>query len=87
MVKYKGTPVKGGSIRFDPANISRKDAPTASATIGDDGTYKVTTLQGTNMVRFDLSAELKKKAPDLLTYEKEYSVPSGDSELNIDLGQ
>ncbi|MDR3639360.1 MAG: hypothetical protein P4L84_36500 [Isosphaeraceae bacterium] len=84
-VKYKGAPVEAGNIRFDPSNIQRRDAKIASAPIGKDGTYKVTTLQGGNVVRFELSPELRKKDPRLATSEKEYDVPSGDSTLDIEL--
>jgi len=84
-VKYKGQPVDGGDIRFDPSNIGRRDAKVASAPIGKDGTYKVTTLQGANMVRFSLPAELTKQEPGLATFEKEYNVPSGDSTFDVDL--
>jgi hypothetical protein len=84
-VKYKGVAVGGGDIRFDPTNIQRRNAPIASATIEKDGTYKITTLQGSNVVRFSLLPELTKKDPKLVTFEKEYDVPSGDSTLDIEL--
>jgi len=86
-VTYKGAPVEGGDIRFDPSNVQRRDAKTATAPIGKDGTYKVTTLQGSNMVRFSLPAELTKQDPALATTEKPYDVPGGDSTLDIKLDQ
>jgi len=85
VVKYKGTPLDGGEIRFDPSNVKRRDAKVVIGPIGKDGSYKVTTLQGANMVRFNLPPELLKKDNNLQTAEKEYNVPSGDSTFDVEL--
>jgi hypothetical protein len=84
-VKYKGQPIDGGEIRFDPANVQRRDAKQATAPIGKDGTYKITTLQGGNMVYVTPSPELLKKNPGLVTFMKDYDVPSGDSTFDVEL--
>jgi hypothetical protein len=47
--------------------------------IGKDGTYKVTTLQGGNMLYVTPSPEVLNKNPGLATSMKEYDVPPGDS--------
>jgi hypothetical protein len=86
-VKHKGEVVSGGEIRFDPANVQRRDAKQVTAPIGKDGTYTVKTLQGGNMVYVTPSPELLKKNPGLVTFMKEYSVPSGDSTFDVDLAQ
>jgi hypothetical protein len=84
-VKHKGEPISGGEIRFDPANVQRRDAKQATAPIGKDGTYKVTTLQGGNMVYVTPPPELLKANPGLATFMKDYDVPSGDSPFDIEL--
>jgi hypothetical protein len=84
-VKYKGEPIDGGEIRFDPANIQRRDAKQATAPIGKDGSYKITTLRGGNQVYVTLMPELQKKNPDLVTFMKDYDVPSGDSTFDVEL--
>lgn len=85
IVKFRGTPVEEGEIRFDPSNVQRRDAKIATAPIGKDGAYKVTTLQGENTIRFSLSPKLLKNEPNLATAEKTYNVPAGDSSFDIDL--
>lgn len=86
VVKYKGEPVTGGEITFDPTNIKRRDAKAATAPIGKDGTYTVTTLQGDNVIRFSLPPEILQKDAQLAAVNKGYDVPSGDSTFDIDLG-
>ena len=84
VVKYKGQPVTEGEIRFDPANISRKDAKAVSAQIGKDGTYTLKTLTGENNVYFNVP-ELLKKDPSLATAMSTFSVSSGDNTFDIDV--
>jgi hypothetical protein len=84
-VKYKGEPVGSGDIQFNPVNIHRREAKIVSAPIGKDGTYKITTLQGGNMIQYLGSPEMLKKDPGLQTFMKEYDVPSGDSTCDIEL--
>jgi hypothetical protein len=86
-VTYKGRAVPGGTIRFDPTNINRRDAQIATSPIGKDGGYKVTTLVGENAVRFEFPADMLKANPRLATFEKQHDVPSGDSTLDVDLPQ
>lgn len=84
-VTYKGKPVKKGTIRFDPANIARRDAKAASASIGEDGTYTIKTLQGENSVGFELP-DLAKKDFALASASFVYDAPAGDSAKDFDLG-
>jgi len=86
VVKYKGGPVKNGTIQFDPANIQRKDAKATTASIGADGSYTVKTLEGENTVSFVLP-ELSKKDFSLASESFVYDAPSGESTYNIDLGR
>jgi hypothetical protein len=72
-------------IRFDPANIQRRDAKAVSAPIGKDGTYTIKTLQGGNMIFFELPPDLTKKDPALVSFSKEQDVSSGDATLDIEL--
>jgi hypothetical protein len=52
-VTLKGEPLAKAEIRFHSANVNRKAAHTATATIGDDGNYEATTLVGENIVTLD----------------------------------
>ena len=83
VVRVRGKPVDGGEISFDASNMERQDAPHRKATIGHDGTYSVTTLQGRNVAR--ISGPMVKKEPQLgygiLTFE----VKPGDNTWDIDL--
>lgn len=85
VVKLAGVPIEGGEIRFDPSNIKRRDAPIATAEIGKDGTYKITTLEGENVVRFNLPASVLKKNQMLASFSTEYKVPSGDSAFDVEI--
>ncbi len=49
-VTVKGKPLARAEIRFNAANVHRKSAPMATATINADGSYEVTTLVGENTV-------------------------------------
>jgi hypothetical protein len=52
-VVIRGKTVSGGDVVFDPANYLRKDVAARRASVGKDGTYKITTLLGTNSVRYE----------------------------------
>ena len=49
VVRVRGKPMDGGEVSFDPSNMERQDAGHRKATIGHDGSYSVTTLQGRNV--------------------------------------
>jgi len=83
-VTYKGQPVTEGEIRFDPANVSRRDAPVASAKIGEDGSYSVKTLQGENTVRFNVPT-LAKDDFSVASASFIYDAPAGDSTKDFDI--
>ena len=84
-VKYKGQPLTSGEIQFDPANIRRRDATQVHAPIGKDGTYTIKTLQGGNSIHVSAPADIKSKDPNVVTFMKEYDVPSGDSTFDVEL--
>jgi hypothetical protein len=52
-VIIRGKTVSTGDIVFDPANYLRKDVAARRASVGKDGTYKITTLLGANSVRYE----------------------------------
>lgn len=83
-VKYKGQPVTKGQVRFDPANINRKDAKSVEAPIGADGTYTIKTLAGDNRVSV-VAPDIAKKDFKVGAFTKTYDAPSGDSTFDIDL--
>src|SRR5689334_8554150 len=51
VVKVKGAPAEGGEVVFNPSNHLRI-VPAKTATIGPDGTFKITTFTGGNEVSF-----------------------------------
>src|SRR5262245_35307848 len=82
VVTVKGFPAKGGEIRFNPSNHLRI-VPTRSAPIGEDGSYKITTLTGVNAVSFDGEVATKNQGVGLL---KEYpDLKAGENKVDFDL--
>jgi hypothetical protein len=51
-----GKPISEGRVIFDPANVRRSTVVARTATIGPDGTYKITTLVGENRVTVAIPA-------------------------------
>jgi len=82
-VTVRGKPMAGGEISFDPSNSVRKDEKARKATIGSDGTYTVTTLQGRNSAR--ISGPMLKKDPQLGYGIHTIDVQPGDNTFNIEL--
>ncbi len=82
-VTVRGKPMVGGEVSFDPSNMERANAPKRTATIGKDGTYSVTTLQGRNVVR--ISGPMVKKEPQLGYGIHTIDVKPGDNPFNIEL--
>ena len=84
-VAVKGKGADRGKILFNPANINRKAAPTASAEIAKDGTYTVKTLVGRNKVSVSTPATVK---DPVLQYNASYfEVKSGDNTYEIEVPQ
>jgi len=82
-VTLKGKPLNGGEIRFDPANINRRDAPVATLEIGKDGAYSGETLAGENSVT--VSNPTIEKSPELSANRQVVTLTSGENTVNIDL--
>jgi hypothetical protein len=82
-VRVRDKPMAGGEIAFDPSNYQRPDEKPRKATIGPDGTYSVTTLQGRNTAR--ISGPMVKKEPQLGYGIHTIDVKSGDNSFDIDL--
>lgn len=82
-VTLKGKPLAKAEIRFNPANVNRKSAPTATATIGGDGRYEVMTLVGENTVTLGGPA-LRKKTQVLYT-TKTLDVKEGQNTFDLPL--
>jgi hypothetical protein len=80
-VKINGKTATKGTIYFDPSNYVRKDAKRASAPIGKDGSFELTTLAGENMVSVQ-SPEITKKSR--LEYNRQ-SVVLKDGANNVDI--
>ena len=82
-VAVKGKRVDGGEIRFNPANINRKAAPTVSAVIARDGTYTIKTLVGRNKVSVTTPVTVKDA---VLQYNASYfAVKPGDNTYAIEV--
>jgi hypothetical protein len=82
VIILKGQPVKGGTIHFNPSNHARQ-VPTRTATIGDDGKYKITTYTGDNQVTF--GGDLAKNNMGLGLLREYASVSSGENQIDFDL--
>ena len=82
-VTIRGKPMKGGEIRFNPANYQRPDAAARTGKIGNDGTFEVTTLVGHNGV--SVTGPEIKKEPALGYANTSIEVESGGSTRNIEL--
>ena len=81
-VTLEGKPVSGGEISFDPSNVERPMEPPRMAPIGEDGTYKITTLVGDNTVT--VSSPAANQTRD--TSQKVISVQPGENTADIELG-
>jgi hypothetical protein len=82
VIKVRGKPMDGGEITFDATNNKRSSAQ-RKATIGADGTYSITTLQGRNTAR--ISSPMMKKEPQLAYGIHTIDVQPGENTFNIDL--
>jgi len=83
VVRVRGKPMAGGEITFDASNIQRASVTPRKATIGSDGTYSITTLQGQNIAR--ISGPIVKKDPQLAYGIHRFDVKPGENTWNIDL--
>jgi hypothetical protein len=85
-VTLAGQPLTGGQLVFNPANYQRKTAPARSASIGDDGTYTVKTLAGSNMVMVSPKRVAPAGKAAAGSYEMiPVEVNPGDNTFNINL--
>jgi hypothetical protein len=82
-VAVKGKRVTQGKVLFNPANINRKAAPTASAEIAKDGTYTIKTLVGRNKV--SVSTPETTSDPVLQYNSSQYDVKGGDNTYEIEV--
>jgi hypothetical protein len=80
-VTLKGEPLAKAEIRFYAANVNRKTARTATATIGDDGNYEVTTLVGENIVT--LAGGTLRKHTQLQYTAKALDVKGGENTFDL----
>ena len=82
-VKVNGKLATSGKVSFDPANVNRKDAPTATAEISKDGAYTVKTLVGGNLVT--VTTPETTKDPVLQYNRVRYNVAAGDNTYDIEV--
>lgn len=82
-VTYKGKAMAKVEVKFNPANVNRKSAPTATATTGEDGTYEITTLVGENTITLGGPAVSKNAA--LGYFSKTTDLKGGDNPLDLDI--
>jgi hypothetical protein len=83
VVKVRGKPMAGGEITFDASNNQRTGVPPRKTTIGSDGTYSITTLQGLNTAR--ISGPAVKKEPQLGYGIHTKDIQPGENNWDIDL--
>jgi hypothetical protein len=82
-VVVKGKRAALGKVLFNPANINRKAAPTASADIAKDGTYTIKTLVGRNKV--SISTHETVHDPVLQYNSSYFEVKPGDNTYEIEV--
>ncbi len=82
IVHAEGKPVTSGKIFFNPSNAERK-APTATASIGPDGSYSLETLIGGNEVRFE--GPFLKKHPNVSLLRRFTDLNHGTNTIDFDL--
>jgi hypothetical protein len=82
-VTLKGKPLAKAEIRFNSANVYRKTASTATATIADNGYYEIKTLVGENTVTLVLPA-IRKNAK-LQYMAKTLDVQEGENTFDLHL--
>ena len=82
-VTIRGKPMGGGEIAFDPSNHLRPDAKPRRTTVGKDGKYTITTLQGQNSIR--ISGPALSKDPQLAYGLHTFNVQASDNTFNIEL--
>ena len=82
VVTYKGQPVNGGDIIFDPSNYLRKVGG-RPAPIGPDGAFVARTYTGNNRIK--VGGALLKAHPELFYLKKFMDVKYGENELDIEL--
>jgi hypothetical protein len=82
-VKVRGKLATSGKVSFNPANINRRDAPTATAEISKDGTYTIKTLVGGNLVT--VTTPETTKDPVLQYNRVQYNAAAGDNTYDIEV--
>ena len=82
-VKVNGKAVTSGQVKFNPANVNRKNAPVRTAEIKPDGSFEVTTLVGENTATVtgpEVAAE-----PKAMMNQKVVDVKDGGPPVPIEL--
>ena len=82
-VTLNGEPAAENTISFDPSNAERKFAAAKSATIGEDGSYTITTLVGQNRVSF--SGPDMSKYSDIINQATMHDLKAGENTLDFAL--
>ncbi|MHC5540881.1 hypothetical protein ACYOEI_21880 [Singulisphaera rosea] len=82
-VTVKGKRVSSGKVVFDPSNVYRKQTTSASAEIGKDGTYTISTLVGENRINVVSPETTKERRLQFLSLD--YEVQGGDNTFDIEL--
>jgi hypothetical protein len=82
-VTLLGKPLAQAEIHFNPANVHRKSAPMATATIRDDGSYEVTTFVGENIIT--VAGRALRKKTQLQYTAKMLDVKDGENEFDLAL--
>jgi len=82
-VSLQGKPLNNGRVLFSPVNIKRADAQPRQAEIGKDGSYRVTTLIGDNLVQIDCKELQLPKNRAIADTERSVNVKSGDNVIDL----
>jgi len=82
-VSLQVKPLNNVRVLFSPFNIKRADAQPRQAEIGKDGSYRVTTLIGDNLVQIDCKELQLPKNRAIADTERSVNVKSGDNVIDL----
>jgi hypothetical protein len=80
-VSSSGKPITKGQVVFDPANVNRRGEEARMAEIGQDGTYKLTTLIGENRVTVAIPGRTRKAGSPYV--QQIFKVQTGENTFDI----
>jgi hypothetical protein len=85
VVKFRGKPVKNGTVTFHSANI-RRATQDRIAPIKADGSYSIKAFQGGNVVILDCKELQTQRGRQIREFERQFDVQPGSNTFDIEAG-